>query len=95
MGCTFKDDRSVVIPHTLYVIPAKAGIQEVFISSNVREKKNIHTCFKIPGISENENNKEKERKHWIPNQVGDDNGMVFKDDRSVVIPYTLSLSFRT
>jgi len=35
----------------------------------------------ISGISENENNKEKERKHWIPNQVGDDNGMVFGDDK--------------
>jgi hypothetical protein len=26
----------------------------------------------ISGITENENNKGKERKHWIPNQVGDD-----------------------
>jgi hypothetical protein len=48
--------------------------------SNVREKNNIDSCLKISGITENENNKEKERKHWIPNQVGDDNSMVFKDD---------------
>jgi len=34
----------------------------------------------ISGITENENNKEKERKHWIPNQVGDDSGVVFGDD---------------
>jgi len=54
----------------LFVIPAKAGIQEVFIpSSNVREKKTIDSCLKISGITENENGKEK---HWIPNQVGDD-----------------------
>jgi len=57
--------------HTLFVIPAKAGIQEVFLSSNVREKKNIDSCLKISGITEKENNKEK-NKHWIPNQVGDD-----------------------
>ncbi|HQG82176.1 MAG TPA: hypothetical protein PK455_05740 [Caldisericia bacterium] len=55
----------------LFVIPAKAGIQEVFIpSSNVREKKTIDSCLKISGITENENGKES--KHWIPNQVGDD-----------------------
>ena len=68
----------------LSVIPAKAGIQEVFLSSNVREKKNIDSPLLISGITENENNKEKERKHWIPNQVG--------DDISVVIP-TTSMSF--
>ncbi len=34
----------------------------------------------ISGITENENNKGKERKHWIPNQVGDDIGVVFGDD---------------
>ena len=58
----------------------------------------------ISGITENENNKEKERKHWIPNQVGDDklldpliidfeddNGRTFEDDISVVISHTLSL----
>ena len=32
-------------------------------------------------MTKNENNKEKERKHWIPNQVGDDNGCDFKDDK--------------
>ena len=62
----------------------------------------------ISGITENENNKGKEIKHWIPNQVGDDigvvfgddNGMVFKDESGDVIPATyfchsriLSLSF--
>ena len=44
----------------------------------------------ISGITENENNKEKERKHWIPNQVG--------DDRSLVIPHLIQkhfLSFRS
>ena len=60
------------------------GIQEVFLSSNVREKKNIDSCLKISGITEKENNKEKERKHWIPNQVGDDDCMVFGDDIGVV-----------
>jgi len=34
----------------------------------------------ISRITENENNKGKERKHWIPNQVGDDDCMVFGDD---------------
>jgi len=34
----------------------------------------------ISRITENKNNKEKERKHWIPNQVGDDIGVVFGDD---------------
>ena len=34
----------------------------------------------ISGIIENENNKGKEIKHWIPNQVGDDIGVVFGDD---------------
>ena len=38
----------------------------------------------ISGITENENNKEKERKHWIPNQVGDDIGVVFGDDSGCV-----------
>jgi len=38
----------------------------------------------ISRITENENNKEKERKHWIPNQVGDDDCMVFGDDIGVV-----------
>ncbi len=67
------------------------GIQEVFLSSNVREKNNIDSCLKISGITENENNKEKERKHWIPNRVG--------DDKLLWIPafagMTLVLSFRT
>ena len=54
------------------VIPAKAGIQEVFISFNIRLKNNIDSPLLISGITENENNEEKERKHWIPNQVGDD-----------------------
>ena len=49
-------------------------------SSNVREKNNIDSPLLISGITENENNKEKERKHWIPNQVGDDIGVVFGDD---------------
>ncbi|HOJ16019.1 MAG TPA: hypothetical protein PLC43_02475 [Caldisericia bacterium] len=49
-------------------------------SSNVREKNNIDSPLLISGITENENNKEKERKHWIPNQVGDDSGVVFGDD---------------
>ena len=35
-------------------------------------------------MTKNENNKEKERKHWIPNQVGDDNCIVFGDDIGVV-----------
>ncbi len=47
-------------------------------------KNNIDSCLKILGITENENNKEKERKHWIPNQVGDDDCMVFGDDIGVV-----------
>ena len=38
----------------------------------------------ISGITENENNKEKERKHWIPNQVGDDIGVVYGDDNCIV-----------
>ncbi len=38
----------------------------------------------ISGITENENNKEKERKHWIPNQVGDDSGCAFGDDNGMV-----------
>ncbi len=71
---------TVVVIHTtyfcysseLFVIPAKAGIQEVFLSFNIREKNNIDSCLRISGITENENNKEKERKHWIPNRVGDD-----------------------
>jgi hypothetical protein len=79
---------TVVVIHTtyfcysseLFVIPAKAGIQEVFLSFNIREKNNIDSCLRISGITENENNKEKERKHWIPNQVGDDSGVVFGDD---------------
>jgi hypothetical protein len=37
--------------------------------------------LKISRITENKNNKEKERKHWIPNQVGDDIGVVFGDDK--------------
>jgi len=68
------------------VIPAKAGIQEVFISFNIRLKNNIDSPLLISGITENENNEEKERKHWIPNQVGDDSGVVFGDDSSNVIP---------
>jgi len=40
--------------------------------------------LKISGITENENNKEKERKHWIPNRVGDDIGVVFGVDIGVV-----------
>jgi len=58
---------------------AIAGIQEVFLSFNIREKNNIDSCLKISGMTKNENNIEK-NKHWIPNQVGDDNSMVFKDD---------------
>ena len=72
-----------VIPHTLSVIPAKAGIQEVFLSFNIREKNNIDSPLLISGITENENNKEKERKAWIPNQVGDDIGVVFEDDNQL------------
>ena len=67
------------IPQTLFLIPvtslsfrAIAGIQDAFLSFNIRENNNIDSCLKILGITENENNKEKERKHWIPNQVGDD-----------------------
>ena len=60
---------------TAVVIPAKAGIQEVFLSSNIREKNNIDSCLKISGITENENDKEK---HWIPNQVGDDKLLDFR-----------------
>ena len=69
---------------------AIAGIQEVFLSFNIREKNNIDSPLLISGITENENNKEKERKHWIPNQVG--------DDRSLVIPHLIQkhfLSFRS
>ncbi|HXK70945.1 MAG TPA: hypothetical protein PK455_06575 [Caldisericia bacterium] len=51
---------------------AIAGIQDAFLSFNIREKNNIDSCLLISRITENENNKEKERKHWIPNQVGDD-----------------------
>jgi len=58
------------------VIPAKAGNQEVFISFNIRLKNNIDSPLLISGITENENNEEKERKHWIPNQVGDDSSNV-------------------
>ena len=43
---------------TAVVIPAKAGIQELFLSSNIREKNNIDSCLKISGITENENEKE-------------------------------------
>ena len=72
----------------------KRGIQEVFFSFDVREKNNIDSPLLISGITENENNKEKERKHWIPNQVGDDIecafgddiGVVFGDDSGDVIP---------
>ena len=73
-GCAFEDDSGDVIP-------AKAGIQEVFLSSNIREKNNIDSPLLISGITENENNKEKERKHWIPNRVGDDSyyGSSIKD----------------
>ena len=60
---------------TAVVIPAKAGIQEVFLSSNIREKNNIDSCLKISGITENENDKEK---HWIPNQFGDDIVLSFR-----------------
>jgi len=68
---------------------AIAGIQEAFLSFNIREKNNIDSCLKISGITENENNKEKERKHWIPNQVGDDNCVVFGDDRESVFIFLL------
>jgi len=47
-------------------------------------KNNIDSPLLISRITENENNKEKERKHWIPNQVGDDDCMVFGDDIGVV-----------
>jgi hypothetical protein len=47
-------------------------------------KNNIDSPLLISGITKNENNKEKERKHWIPNQVGDDIGVVFGDDIGVV-----------
>ena len=67
-----------VIPVTYLSFRAIAGIQEAFLSFNIREKNNIDSPLLISGITENENNKEKERKHWIPNQVG--------DDRSIVIP---------
>ncbi|HPO29321.1 MAG TPA: hypothetical protein PLD35_04835, partial [Caldisericia bacterium] len=43
-GCVFEDDISVVIP-------AKAGIQEVFLSSNIREKNNIDSPLLISGIT--------------------------------------------
>jgi len=39
------------------VIPAKAGIQEVFVLQTIKRKR-----------------------IWIPNQVGDDSGVVFGDD---------------
>ena len=58
----------------------KCGNPGSISSSNVREKNNIDSPLLISGITENENNKEKERKHWIPNQVGDDSGVVFGDD---------------
>ena len=82
--------------HTLFFIPHKpslplhtpylsfraiAGIQEVFLSFNIREKNNIDSPLLISGITENENNKEKERKHWIPNQVGDDKLLLITDKR--------------
>ena len=63
-GCAFEDDRSVFIQATyfchsgeLFVIPAKAGIQEVFVLQTIKRKR-----------------------IWIPNQVGDDSGVVFGDD---------------
>jgi len=69
-----------VIPATYLSFRAIAGIQEVFLSFNIREKNNIDSPLLISRITENENNKEKKRKHWIPNQVGDDIGVVFEDD---------------
>ncbi len=68
----------------LSVIQSDCGNPGSISSSNVREKNNINSCLKILGITENENNKEKERKHWIPNQVGDDDCMVFGDDDCMV-----------
>ena len=70
----------VLWPEMLKQKEKKRGIQEVFFSFDVREKNNIDSPLLISGITENENNKEKERKHWIPNQVGDDSGVVFGDD---------------
>jgi len=78
---TLKKKKRIWIPNQVgddssVVIPAKAGIQKVFISFNIRLKNNIDSCLKIPEITENENNKGKEIKHWIPNQVGDDSSVV-------------------
>ena len=66
--------------HTPLCHSRESGNPGSISSSNVREKNNIDSCLKISRITENKNNKEKERKHWIPNQVGDDIGVVFGDD---------------
>ncbi len=88
---SFRAHLSVIL-HTLSVIPAKAGIQKYF-SSNIREKNNIDSPLLISRITKNENNKEKERKHWIPNQVGDDIGVVFGDDIGVVFGDDIGVVF--
>ena len=71
-------------PRHISVIQSDCGNPGSISFSNVREKNNIDSCLKISRITENKNNKEKERKHWIPNQVGDDIGVVFEDDIGVV-----------
>ncbi len=66
--------------HTPLCHSRESGNPRSISFSNVREKNNIDSCLKISRITENKNNKEKERKHWIPNRVGDDKGCAFEDD---------------
>ena len=56
-------------------------------------KNNIDSPLLISRITENENNKGKERKHWIPNQVGDDDCMVFGDDDCMVFGDDIGVVF--
>jgi len=54
IGVVFGDDIGVVFgDDSGDVIPAKAGIQEVFLSFNIREKNNIDSPLLISGITEN------------------------------------------
>ena len=68
--CIFRPDG------LLKVIPAKAGIQEVFLSLNIKKKIKNEFLFRLVTTK-----KKKRSKHWIPNQVGDDSycGSSIKD----------------
>jgi len=50
-----------VIPVTYLSFRAIAGIQEAFLSFNIREKNNIDSPLLISGITENENNKKRKK----------------------------------